>query len=237
MTAHGIIAADVAIVGAGIMGLSIALELARRGQRVVVLERWLIGAKASGRNAGGVRQQGRVMPEIPLAQMAVAIWQGLADSLRRPTGYRQTGHIYVAESAKDLDSIAVHSSQERQLGLTTELIGPEDIRRLAPGIGPDLAGAKYCPTDGVADPARATLAIATAAEGEGVTILCHSAVTAIGHENGRVAHVQAGAMRVEAPVVVNAAVPWAPYVAQMADVYLPIYPSRLASVRTSRCRC
>jgi sarcosine oxidase subunit beta len=106
------------------------------------------------------------------------------------------------------------------------------IRRLAPGIGPDLPGAKFCPTDGVADPARATLAIAAAAEEEGATILCHTPVTAIGQANGRVTYVQAGALRVEAPIVVNAAGPWAPYIAQMAGVYLPIFPSRLSSVRT-----
>jgi sarcosine oxidase subunit beta len=228
----GTITADVAIVGAGITGLSTALELVRRGQRVVVLERWLIGAEASGRNAGGVRQQGRAAAEIPLARMAVGLWEKLDDNLRRPTGYRQTGHIYVAETAQDLDSIAVQRSQERQLGLTTELIGPEEIRRLAPGIDPALPGAKFCPTDGVADPARATLAIAAAAEEEGVTILCHTPVTGIGQANGRVTHVQAGSLHVEAPIIVDAAGPWAPYVAQMAGVYLPIFPSRLGSVRT-----
>jgi sarcosine oxidase, subunit beta len=226
------ISADVAIVGAGIIGLSTALELARRGRRVVVVERWMIGAEASSRNAGGVRQQGRAWQEIPLAKLAVSLWQNLDEALRRPTGYRQCGHVYVAETTDEMEHLATQRSQERQLGLDTELIDATELRRLAPGINPVLPGAKFCPTDGVADPARATSAIAAAAEEASVTILCHTQVTGIGQANGRVTHVQAGATRVEAPVVLDAAGPWAPYIAQMAGVYLPIFPSRLASVRT-----
>jgi glycine/D-amino acid oxidase-like deaminating enzyme len=232
MSSTGTIAADVAIVGAGIVGVSTALELLRRGKRVVVLERWMIGAEASSRNAGGVRQQGRAWQEMPMAKMAVGMWQQLDASVRRPSGYLQCGHVYVAENQAELDHLGVQRSQERQLGLDTELIDGTELRRLAPGINPVLPGAKFCPTDGVAEPARATSAIAAAAEEEGATILCHTAVTGIGQANGRITHVDAGTTRVEAPVVLDAAGPWAPYVAQMAGVYLPIFPSRLASVRT-----
>ena len=116
------ISADVAVVGAGIIGLSTALELARRGRRVVVVERWMIGAEASSRNAGGVRQQGRAWQEIPLAKLAVSLWQNLDETLRRPTGYRQCGHVYVAETTDEMELLAMQRSQERQLGLDTELI-------------------------------------------------------------------------------------------------------------------
>lgn len=226
------IGADVAIIGAGIAGASAALALARRGRRAVVLERWMIGAEASGRNGGGVRQQGRLLPEIPLARRAVAMWMQLDTTLNRATGYRQTGHIYVAENAAEMDALAEQRAQERQLGLNSELIGPEELRRLAPGICDGLAGGKFCSTDGMADPAQATLAIARAAEEEGATIFCHQEVTRIGTTNGRLTHVESGELRVEAPVVLDAAGPWAPSVAQMVGVYLPIYPSRLASIRT-----
>ncbi len=227
------ISADVAIIGGGIAGASTALALAERGRRAVVLERWMIGAEASGRNGGGVRQQGRLAPEIPLARRAVSIWTQLDNRLHRETGYRQTGHVYVAESPDEMDALAEQRARERQLGLITELIGPEELRRLAPGISHDLTGAKFCPTDGMADPAQATLAIAQAAEEAGAILCCHQAVTRIGQSNGRVTCVETNELRVEAPVVLNAAGPWAPSVAQLVDVYLPIYPSRLASLRTA----
>lgn len=226
------ISADAAIIGGGIAGASAALALARRGRRAVVLERWLIGAEASGRNGGGVRQQGRLTPEIPLARRAVAIWTRMDTHLGRATGYRQTGHVYVAETVAEMEALAEQRARERQLGLETELIEPEELRRLAPGITHGLTGAKFCPTDGMADPAQATLAIAQAAEDAGATFLCHQPVTAIGQSNGRITYVQTPEFRVEAPVALNAAGPWAPSVAQLVDVYLPIYPSRLVSLRT-----
>ena len=227
------LSADVVVIGGGIVGAATALALARRGQRVVLLERWLIGAEASGRNAGGVRQQGRLLPEIPLARRAVKTWEKLDASLNRPTGYRQTGHVYVAEDATEMDALAVQRAQERQHGLESELITPEELRKLAPGIAHGLIGAKFCPTDGMADPAQATLAIAQAAEEAGATLLCHQFVTAIGRSNGRVTHVDTAELRIATPMVVNAAGPWAPAVAQFVGVYLPIYPSRLGSIRTA----
>ena len=60
------IEADVAIIGGGIVGLSIAREMRKRNRKVVVLERGGMGEEASGLNGGGVRQQGRLLPEIPL---------------------------------------------------------------------------------------------------------------------------------------------------------------------------
>ncbi len=227
------LSADVVVIGGGIAGASTALALARRGRRVVLLERWLIGAEASGRNAGGVRQQGRKLEEIPLARRAVEIWETLDASLGRPTGYRQSGHVYVAEDDAEMEALAEQRAQERQHGLESELISPDELRRLAPGIADGLVGAKFCATDGMADPALATLAIAHAAEEAGATLLCHQQVVAIGQSNGRVTHVDTAGLRVETGMVVNAAGPWAPTVAQLVGVYLPIYPSRLGSIRTA----
>ena len=187
------LSADVVVIGGGIAGASTALALARRGRRVVLLERWLIGAEASGRNAGGVRQQGRLPAEIPLARRAVKIWETLDASLGRPTGYRQCGHVYVAENETEMEALAEQHAQERQHGLDSELISPQQLRALAPGIAHGLTGAKFCATDGMADPAQATLAIAQAAEEAGATLFCHQQVTAIGLSNGRVTHVDTAA--------------------------------------------
>jgi sarcosine oxidase subunit beta len=132
-----------------------------------------------------------------------------------------------------MEALAEQHARERQLGLHSELIGPAAIRELAPGICEGLAGAKYCPTDGMADPGQASFAIAQAAEEAGATLFCHQPVTAIGKSNGRITHVETAELRVDTPVVVDAAGPWAPAIAQLAGIYLPIYPSRLGSVRTA----
>ena len=193
---------------------------------MVVLDRGLIGAEASGRNGGGVRQHGRLLPEVPLAIAAVRMWERLDAELGRPTSYRQCGHMYVAENDADMAKLARMRDGEMALGLDSEIIGPNALRELAPAIAGNLPGAKFCPTDGAADPSTATMAIAAAAEEAGAILMPHHAVTAIGRSGNRVDHVIAGDLRVEAPVVVNAAGPWAPRIAEMVDVYLPIYPSR-----------
>lgn len=229
--------ADVVIIGAGIVGLATALRLAEAGKRVLVFERGMAGAEASGRNGAGVRQQGRVLPEIPLAQAAVREWQGLDAELGRPTGYRQTGHLYVAETPAEMERLIAMRAAEAPTGLRTEILDPTETRKLAPGLTPAIEGAKYCAEDGCADPALINLALLEAAEEAGAHILCHHPVTAILTAQGRVRAVEAagpgGAVRVEAPLVLIAAGPWSPHVAQLADCYLPIYPSRAVLMRTS----
>lgn len=224
--------ADVAIVGAGIVGLSTAWRLQQAGKRVAVLERGIIGAEASGRNGSGVRQQGRVLPEMPLARAAIRLWGGLDAELGRPTGYRRNGHLYVAETNAEMDRLVAMREAELPTGLVTELIGPNRVKELAPGITDAIVGAKYCPEDGSADASTATTAIAAAAEEAGAQIFCHQPAVAMLVEQGRMVGVASKDIRIEAPIVLIAAGPWSPYVAQLADVYLPIYPSRAVLMRT-----
>ena len=227
-----VVQADVAIVGAGIVGVSTAWRLRQAGQRVAVLERGIIGGEASGRNGSGVRQQGRVLPEMPLAREAIKIWAGLDAELGRSTGYRQNGHLYVAETQAEMDRLVAMREAERITGLESELIGANRVRELAPGITDAIVGAKYCATDGSAEASATTYAIAAAAEDGGVQIFCHQKVERLLTENGRMVGVESADVRVDAPIVLIAAGPWSPYVAQLADVYLPIYPSRATLMRT-----
>ena len=220
------IESDVAIVGGGIMGLATAFFLRQKGKRAVVLERSELAQEASGLNGGGVRQQGRFGPELPLALDAVKLWERLDSLLGRPTGYRQVGNMFVAETDEQLEALAAESTREAEAGLRTELLDAAQVRELAPGISPHFLGGKLCPTDGHAMPAQTTLALAEAAREAGAQVLTGVRVNRIGVEQGRVNWAGNAEVRVEAPVVLNAAGPWAPYVSQMVESYLPIFPSR-----------
>ncbi len=228
------IEADVAIVGGGIMGSSTAFFLQKKGKRAVVLERSMISFEASGRNGGGVRQQGRALPEIPLARGAVELWARLDALLGRPTGYRRVGNMFVARTEAEMERLAEQQKQEQALGVETELLGAEHVRELSPGLKPDtFIGGKLCPADGHAIPAQTTVAIAETARDAGAQFFCHSRVHNVGVSRGRVAYVESADLRVEAPVVLDAAGPWAPYISQMVDVYLPIFPSRTHRLETA----
>jgi len=68
---------DVLVIGGGIAGCATALQLARRGKKVTLLERDQAGTRASGINFGGVRQNGRDMRELAIAMRARAMWDEL----------------------------------------------------------------------------------------------------------------------------------------------------------------
>lgn len=90
-------AADVVMIGGGVMGYTIAYELAIRGVSVTVVEQREVAASASGASAGGVRQQGRDLREPPLALRAIPRWPGLADRLGVDVEYRRGGHLTLIE--------------------------------------------------------------------------------------------------------------------------------------------
>jgi sarcosine oxidase subunit beta len=163
---------------------------------------------------------------------AADLWSRLDDLLGRPTSYRRVGNMFVAANDDELEMLAEQRRGELALGLQSEMLNAEQVRELAPGLSPHFIGGKLCPTDGHASPAQATVAIFHAAEEAGAQIFCHNPVEKVGLEQGRVAYVETPDLRVEAPVVVNAAGPWAPYLSQMVEVYLPIFPSRAYGTST-----
>jgi sarcosine oxidase subunit beta len=224
--------ADFAIIGGGIIGLSIALELAGHGHSVVVLDRSTPGAAASSRNGGGVRQQGRAVPEIGLAVEAVNRWESLADRWGGPTGYRQIGHLYVAMDDDQMAQLRKNQAIEADHGLETELVDAATIGRLAPGLKGGYVGGKLCATDGVAIPALTMQTLVSAARRAGVELISDQGVHSVRTSRGAVVGVDAGSVSVDAPVVVNAAGPWSSAIAALADVFVPVLPSRLHMFRT-----
>src|SRR5262245_42509149 len=116
------VSVDVAIVGGGIVGASCAWWLAARGADVLVLESGRIGREASGANAGGVRQQGRALAEMPLALEAVTLWPDLAACLDSPLEYERCGDLRIAESEADIHRLRALADAERAAGLALEWV-------------------------------------------------------------------------------------------------------------------
>src|SRR6478736_2397178 len=96
---------DVAVVGAGVVGLAIAREVAGRGARVAVFERAGIGAGASGVQPGGVRQQWGTRIACRMARESVSFWRDIDARLtsRVPLELRRSGYLFVARSQETLD--------------------------------------------------------------------------------------------------------------------------------------
>ncbi len=153
--------ADVVVIGAGIIGICTALELAERGLSVVVLEKGEVAGEQSSRNWGWCRQMGRDPREIPLILESLKLWRGMNERVGAETGFRQCGIVYLSDTEEHFASKQKwHHENAVPYGLETKLIGRAEIERLAPGSQSKWAGAMYTAGDGQAEPFIAVPAMA-----------------------------------------------------------------------------
>jgi sarcosine oxidase subunit beta len=145
---------DVAVVGAGVIGLAIARELVGRGVRVAVFERSGIGAGASGVQPGGVRQQWGTPVACRLARESAAFYADADSRLASPVplGFRACGYLFVAHTEATLAQLAANVVVQNAEGVPSRLVTPEEAAGLVPGLRADaIMGAAWCEEDGYFD--------------------------------------------------------------------------------------
>lgn len=163
---------DVVVIGAGIAGSATAYYLARAGIDVTLIERRLpiAGGTATQACAGGVRQQGRVPVEIPLAIFSIKLWIDLEAELDADLEYRQNGMTVVTDDQHSIPLLADRVKQERSQGLDIKLIQGPELHSLIHGLSPRILAGSYCHTDGHANPMRTNNAFIVAAQRLGAHI-------------------------------------------------------------------
>jgi sarcosine oxidase subunit beta len=219
---------QIAIVGGGIVGLSIAYHLAARGCRdVCVLDRGRLGQGATAKATGGIRQQFSSEVNIRLSQESLALFERFEEVMGSPAGLRRVGYLFLASSDRDWAWLRQAAGLQRRLGVPTQVLEPEEARRLVDGLRTDdLRGATFCATDGVADPHLVAQAFAREARHFGVRLLEDCEVTGIGLERGRVREVRVkDGTTIACDAIVNAAGVHAREVGLMAGVDLPVEPN------------
>jgi glycine/D-amino acid oxidase-like deaminating enzyme len=154
---------DVVVIGAGIIGIATALELAERGLCVVVLEKGEVAAEQSSRNWGWCRQMGRDAREIPLILESLKLWRGMNERVGAETGFRQCGIVYLSETEEQFSAKEKwHRENAVPYSLDVKLFGPSEIDRMVPGSAAKWRGAMYTAADGRAEPFIAVPAMARA---------------------------------------------------------------------------
>ncbi len=221
--------ADTVVIGGGVMGVSTAYHLAARGHRdVLLLEREpFFGAGSTGRCAGGVRYQFATEINIRLSLESLPMLERFEQEIGYPVDYRPCGYLFVLTRAEDVTAFRRHVALQRSLGVMTEWLEGEEIRRRLPMMRfPDALGGAFHAKDGLVDPNGVVQGYLKAARRLGVRALSGAAVTGLVVEGQRIRGVRTTRGEVACARVVNAAGPWAGRIGQMAGVDIPITPIR-----------
>jgi sarcosine oxidase subunit beta len=221
--------AEVAIVGGGIIGASIAYHLASRGvQGVVVFEREEeLGTGSTGKCAGGVRLQFSTAANVEMSRISIAALKRFEEELGQAVDFKQNGYLFALTTEDHLAAFRQNAEKQQALGVPVEVITPEEARRIVPELWiEDLVGATFCHEDGIANPHAIVQGYARGARRWGATFSKGAEVTAMEVVSKRVISVTAGGERWEVGRVVNAAGPWAKRVGTMAGVTIPVEPVR-----------
>jgi len=228
-------ATSVVIVGGGLMGLSAAFHLRRAdpGVRVTVLERFQVGAAASGASAAGVRVMGRDPAERALALESLGRWPGLDKELEGETGYRRGGGLRVALEDETWRAAPAWVEEQRADGVPVEVVDAAEARRLAPGLSPHALGGVHCAIDGQADAMATVRAFAAAARRHGALVLEGVGARAVIAEGGRVvAVVGSDGGRHPCDVAIVAAGVWSAALLAGMGLELPLYSRALQMLLT-----
>jgi sarcosine oxidase, subunit beta len=231
--------ADIAIVGAGVMGLALAYNLAsdlqgrRRGaggQPIVVVDGHYLAWGASGRNGGGVRQQWSTEMNVRLMQESMDICAHFAKRMRINVWMRRGGYLFLARTEAAARRLERNIAVQSRCGLETEMITPAEARALVPELASDgFVAACYNPSDGIVFPWPFLWGYARAAAKLGVAIHTSTPVTAIerrGDGPGKGFRITTPAGVFAADRLVCAAGAWSPEVARLVGASLPNRPQR-----------
>ncbi|WP_116131854.1 FAD-binding oxidoreductase [Tropicimonas sp. IMCC34043] len=214
-------AADVVVIGGGVVGVTAALFLARRGLRVVLVEKGRIAGEQSSRNWGWIRQQGRDPDELPIMIESRRLWQQLAAETGEDIGLVEAGVTYLATTERKLAAFEAWLPHARAHGLDTRILDAAATAVLIPGASRRFSGALTTPSDMKAEPWCAVPALARLAAREGVSVIESCAARLIDTAAGRVAGVLTEAGRIAAPAVLVAGGAWSSLLLRAHGIAIP----------------
>jgi glycine/D-amino acid oxidase-like deaminating enzyme len=225
-------AVDTVVIGGGLIGLATAYALARKGQRVAVVEKGTIGAEQSSRNWGWCRQQNRGEREIPLIKLALQMWPTLRSELGADTGFRLTGLSYLTDREADLHAMEAWSRTAAQYGVQSVMMSRADANRVVRDGAPRWIGGAHCATDGQAEPTLACAAFGLAVRMHRATLHQQCAVRGLDISAGRVSGVITEKGRIRCQAAVVAAGAWSALFLARHGISLPQAHVSATAMRT-----
>ncbi len=214
---------DAIVIGAGVMGASIAFHLAERRLKVAILERKVTASGATGHSSGLVRMHYDLAAESELTfksyQLYFSNWK---ERVGGECGFQQTGFMQIAKREHE-DKLRGNVANQQKIGINTSVISVDEVRRLFPDLRAEhFDYAAFEPDSGYADATLTTNSFIEAAKRNGASLIQNCEVTAIRSGGGKVNGVDTTRGAFDAPVIVNASGAWAKQVAALAGIEVPI---------------
>ncbi|WP_298862881.1 FAD-dependent oxidoreductase [uncultured Sulfitobacter sp.] len=216
----------VAIIGGGVVGASVLYHLTKLGwSDVMLLERSELTSGSTWHAAGGFHTLNGDTNMAALQGYTIKLYKELEEITGMSCGLHHVGGVTLADNQERFDMLLAERAKHRFMGLETEIVGPEEIAKIAPVTNLDgIIGGLYDPLDGHLDPSGTTHAYARAAKMGGATIETHTMVKETNQRPDGTWDVVTDKGTIHAEHLVNSGGLWAREVGAMAGVYLPLHP-------------
>ena len=215
--------ADIVILGAGVMGASIAFHLAKRkAGKIVVIDKDHVGRGGSGRSSALIRMHYSFPPEVQLALISLRMFQNWQEIVGQPGDFRKTGFVRIVHP-NETARLKRNVEMQRQLGASVDLIDKHDLHELEPDWNVDeVELAAYEPDSGYGDGAGVAGDFLGAARDMGATYLSRTQATEFVVEAGHVCGVITDQGTISSATVISATGPWTRPLLRLAGCDLPI---------------
>ena len=218
------------------MGASTAYHLAQRGcKHILLLEKnEFFGEEATGRCAGGVRYQFATEVNVRLSQASLPMFERFKEEIGQAVDYRKCGYLFLLSEKEDLRNFRKNVEMQNRLGVQTEWLQGDEIRRRLPLMRlDDIVAGTWHAQDGLVDPNSTVMGYISRAQQLGVKAINQVEVSGIEVEHGKVSGVRTNKGTVSTPIIIDTAGPWAGVIGAQAGVEIPIVPVRRQMLTTN----
>jgi len=176
---------DVVIIGAGIVGAACADEFARRGMRVVVVDREFAGSGATAAGMGHIVVMDDSEAQFALTRYSQQLWQSLRAELPDEVEYESCGTIWVAADEEEMAEVRRKHEHYGARGVPTEILDSQRLKQLEPNLRDGMAGGLLVPEDAVLYPPCAAQFLIERAQSRGAKLRIGVSVSKMGEESVR----------------------------------------------------
>jgi sarcosine oxidase subunit beta len=202
---------------------------------IVLLEKQeFFGMGATGKCAGGVRYQFSTEINVRLSQLSLPMLDRFEEELGQPIGLRKCGYLFLLTNERDVAAFRRNVAMQNRLGVSTEWLSGDEVRRRAPLLtADDVVAGTFHAGDGLADPNSVVMGYINAARRLGAKAYTGVEVIGIEKSADHIVGVRTNAGAICCEILVNAAGPWSSRVSELVGVPLPVTPLRRQMLTTT----